>query len=219
MIIKAALFDMDGTIIKSLDCWDDIIISFIGKENIKRFRDEKRQATTRGLGNTGDIFRSVFGLQITDDQVRKQYAEKAHEIFTASSIDFIKDFHEFHGHLMSRQISTSLATNAPNYALDVLRNKLNLSSFFGQHIYNSCTVNTFKPNPAVFLHALEKLNIAPEHAIIFEDSYEGVAAAKRAGIRCIGINSGDNLDELDGADFIVQDYTGLTIETIIKKLT
>lgn len=42
-----------------------------------------------------------------------------------------------------------------------------------------------KPDPAIFLLACEKLGVAPDEAVIFEDSANGLRAASAAGIRCV----------------------------------
>ena len=46
-------------------------------------------------------------------------------------------------------------------------------------------VKRIKPAPDLFLHAAQKLGVAPEEAVIFEDSLNGLRAAVAAGIRCI----------------------------------
>ena len=48
-------------------------------------------------------------------------------------------------------------------------------------------VASVKPDPALYLLALEKLGVAADEAIAFEDSPPGILAAKRAGLFCIAI--------------------------------
>lgn len=48
-------------------------------------------------------------------------------------------------------------------------------------------VERVKPDPGVYLLALDQLGIAPQDAIAFEDSAHGVAAAKAAGLRCVAV--------------------------------
>jgi HAD superfamily hydrolase (TIGR01509 family) len=58
------------------------------------------------------------------------------------------------------------------------------------HFDAICTsdhVSTVKPDPALYLLALEKLGVTADAAIAFEDSPNGILAAKRAGIFCIAI--------------------------------
>lgn len=48
-------------------------------------------------------------------------------------------------------------------------------------------VGTYKPDPGVYLLALERLGVPAERALAFEDTVHGVAAAKAAGLRCVAI--------------------------------
>lgn len=48
-------------------------------------------------------------------------------------------------------------------------------------------VERVKPDPGVYLLALEQLGLAPHEAVAFEDSPHGVAAAKAAGLRCVAV--------------------------------
>jgi HAD superfamily hydrolase (TIGR01509 family) len=48
-------------------------------------------------------------------------------------------------------------------------------------------VSAVKPDPALYLLALEKLGVRADEAIAFEDSPNGILAAKRAGIFCVAI--------------------------------
>jgi HAD superfamily hydrolase (TIGR01509 family) len=54
-------------------------------------------------------------------------------------------------------------------------------------IYTGDDVKNSKPDPEVYLAALQGLKTAPEQAIVFEDSYNGILAAQRAGIFCVAV--------------------------------
>lgn len=215
MKIKSVVFDMDGTIIKSLSIWSDIIASIVGKENVGFFLALRAKAPGKGIIQTCTTLRDIFNIQGTDEEIGQMYEQRVKDFFNQREIEFIDGFQIFHNHLKINNIAMSLATDAPNHGLDILRQKLDLESFFGQHIYNSCAVDyKFKPDPAVFLHALAKLELNPDECVIFEDSYQGVAAAKHAGVFCVGVNSHDNFKELANADYIIDDYTDLTLEKL-----
>ena len=58
------------------------------------------------------------------------------------------------------------------------------------HFDAICTrdyVQAPKPDPALYLLALERLNVTADEAIAFEDSPNGILAAKRAGLYCVVI--------------------------------
>ena len=64
--------------------------------------------------------------------------------------------------------------------------KFELLGYFDA-VCTSDHVSAVKPNPALYLLALEKLGVAAGEAIAFEDSPNGILAAKRAGLYCIAI--------------------------------
>ena len=72
-----------------------------------------------------------------------------------------------------------------------------------------------KPQPDVFLYAAEKLSVDPANCMVVEDATQGVAAAKAAGMKCIGFNQ-DNKDtqDLSKADIIVDDMRKINFDKI-----
>jgi len=60
-----------------------------------------------------------------------------------------------------------------------------------------------KPDPRVYLVTAEKLGIAPERCIVFEDAPAGVASAKAAGMTCVAVTSSVDADRLADADLVV----------------
>ncbi|OGZ97336.1 MAG: hypothetical protein A3J10_00420 [Candidatus Sungbacteria bacterium RIFCSPLOWO2_02_FULL_54_10] len=61
-----------------------------------------------------------------------------------------------------------------------------------------------KPDPEIYLKAAQCLAVAPSACIVIEDSKDGVASAKNAGMRCIGIaHPYTSLGDLDRADTVV----------------
>lgn len=62
-------------------------------------------------------------------------------------------------------------------------------------------VEAVKPDPALYLLALQKLGVSADEAIAFEDSPPGILAAKRAGLYCIAVPNSLTKDlPLDQAD-------------------
>jgi len=78
-------------------------------------------------------------------------------------------------------------------------------------------VTNAKPDPEVFLQAAKLLNIAPENAIVFEDSVAGIQAANIANMTSVGIGEENILHE---AKYIFKDFMFMDtsfIEAMIKK--
>lgn len=60
-----------------------------------------------------------------------------------------------------------------------------LHRFFPAHVYSAYTLNSWKPDPDLFLHAAEALRVRPSEVLVVEDSEVGLEAARRAGMRAI----------------------------------
>ena len=64
-------------------------------------------------------------------------------------------------------------------------------------IVDSSEVGMRKPNPAIFLHALEQLGVEPSHAVFLDDAPGNVAGAKAAGLHGILVDAADPVPALD----------------------
>ena len=133
---------------------------------------------------------------------------------------FIDGFIEFHKQIIDLNKKACLVTNAPNYALNIIKKRLDLELLFNDHIYNSCIVdNLFKPDPAILQYAFARLNVTPENCIVFEDSIDGILAAKAAGIKyIIQINNKDVPNYINGVTHVISDYKNLNFNDLLLKL-
>lgn len=199
-MIKVAMFDMDGTIIHTLHIWDQILGTFVGSGNLTYFRSLRDKEPGKGMDQTCEILRKHFNVGGTNAEITAAYKKVARDIIEREPIEFVDGFSAFHDSLADKGIITCLVTNAPRYALDPIAEKLNLKQFFGDNMFSSCDVDmTFKPDPAVLMLAMNKLNVLGSECMIFEDSIQGVTAAKRAGIKRIIVVRNEEF---------IRDYTG-----------
>jgi len=75
-----------------------------------------------------------------------------------------------------------------------------------------------KPFPDLYLRVVEDLGVAAEETIAFEDSPNGIAAAKAAGLRCVAVpNAITAALDLSGADLRLDSLGVLTLEGLIAR--
>lgn len=67
-----------------------------------------------------------------------------------------------------------------------------------------------KPAPDPYLRAREQLAVPPSHCLVVENAPPGVAAAKSAGLPCLGVATYLPLDALAAADVVVEDVGAVT---------
>jgi HAD superfamily hydrolase (TIGR01509 family) len=86
------------------------------------------------------------------------------------------------------------------------------------HIASSDDVARVKPDPALYRVVLKRLEVAPHRAIAFEDSPNGIAAAKTAGLFCVAVpNPVTRRLPLGRADLIVESLTDLSLEELLDR--
>lgn len=119
------------------------------------------------------------------------------DIILPGALDFIKDLYR-HG--------IKLASTATDCRPDSVLSSVGLYSMFS-YIVNPATVAE-RPSPEALLKAANALGLKPEECIAFENTPEGIEAAKQAGMRSVAVG---DLTKLYKADMGVVNVRGLTL--------
>jgi sugar-phosphatase len=71
-----------------------------------------------------------------------------------------------------------------------------------------------KPHPDPYLAGAALLGFRPEECVVFEDAASGVAAGRAAGCTVVATPFSHSVDALDGASYLVEDLSGIEVETL-----
>ena len=213
-MIKAVIFDFDGVIVDSeplhLRAFQrtvealglklsptDYYLRYLAcddKSFFRRFLDDNGQQWTEGeiarlVREKGICFEEMIGEDI--------------RIFPGV-VEFLEAIRgKFH---------MAIGSGALTEEINLILSRKGLSEFFGFVIGADNTENP-KPSPEVYLKCLERLRrdydstITSPQCVVFEDSPHGVLAAKRAGMRCVGITNSCSGDELALADRVAESFS------------
>lgn len=203
---KAAIFDMDGTMINNMAYHKKAWQEFLKRHGIALTEDEFRHKIS---GKKNDqIFELVFGRKLTKDE-ELQYTEEKESLYREL---FKPDIAEIAGltnliaALHAKGIKTAIATTAPAKNRDFALKELGLEGKF-EVILGDEHVSQGKPHPEIYELTAQKLGLKTEDCLVFEDSPPGVASGKSAGMTVVGILSSHTVSELHDADFTVDDFT------------
>lgn len=105
----------------------------------------------------------------------------------------------------------AVASSAPRANIDVVLEVIGLDGGF-QAVVSAEDVTAGKPDPQVFLTAAARLGVPPERCIVVEDAAPGVEAARRGGMRCIGVSRKGSL----AADVVVRSLADLPSDAFEK---
>jgi beta-phosphoglucomutase family hydrolase len=108
----------------------------------------------------------------------------------------------------------AVASSAPCQNIDVVLDVLGLRDCF-QAIVSAEDVHRGKPDPEVFLLAAERVGTDAARSIVVEDAAAGIEAARRAGMRSIGVKRGGGLP---GADLEVDSLDALPPDAFTRLL-
>ena len=213
-MIKGIIFDMDGTIVDSLPYHYEAWKIFFSENKVENFSEKLNEY--KG-GGTLDLMRTVYGNQYSKKELKKMSEDKE-KIFRKiykGEIKQILGFKKFLDELKSKDIMVGLASNAIRKNVSMIINELEIYDYFDSIICGDEVING-KPNPEMFNETIDRFNINKDECLIFEDSLEGVLAAKNSGVKVIGITSSSSNKVLKDAGCVmsISDYLDFKLSDI-----
>lgn len=205
---KAAIFDMDGTMIRNMVYHKKAWQEFLKRHDIHLGDDEFRQKIS---GKKNDqIFELVFGEKIEHGKIADYTEEKEaiyRELYEPDIIE-VEGLTDVISELQARNLKTAIATTAPeknrNFALRILKLEDKFEVILGdEHVTKG------KPNPEIYLSTARELGVEPGECLVFEDSPPGVESGKSAGMTVVGLLTSHEADELPAADYVVRDFNDI----------
>lgn len=216
MKIKALIFDFDGLLVDTetpqLRAWQKIFHSY----NAELLLEEWVQC----LGTSADAFDPIADLRAKTKVLFDEKAVVA-EYKSESTIGIqreklrpgIASFLE-----QSKQLNLRLAVASSSNIVWVNAGleRVGVKQYF-EVICTSEDVARVKPDPELFLLALHRLNLDADQAIVFEDSPNGIRAAKAAGLACVAYpNEISSHLDLSHAELIVSHLENYPLLKIIN---
>jgi beta-phosphoglucomutase len=198
-MLKALIFDMDGTLVHSDPVHLEAFAEVLKAEGVDINEEIYR---SKIIGRTNE---AIFASLLPHLPVEKHetYADEKEATFRRMAQDLkpLEGLLDLLGWAEMRGIRIALVTNAPRLNADHMLEALGLGGRFEVEITIE-EVERGKPDPLPYLTALERLGIQADEAIAFEDSPSGMRAAKAAGLFSFGVLTGLTGDEMRriGAD-------------------
>jgi HAD superfamily hydrolase (TIGR01509 family) len=160
-----------------------------------------------------DCFQQIEQLinQPLPENFEIAYRKKSFEAF-ATQIKPVKGVLKF---LNSLTIPYCVASSGPVEKIKLTLKTAGLIDKFENKIFSSYQINSWKPDPGIFLHTAQEMGFSVNECIVIEDSIAGIIAAKRGGFKVFCIANQTNSKELENEGAIIF-YTFEELATLLK---
>jgi len=208
------IFDMDGVLVDSyaphFESW-----RLLARE-LGRDVSEAEFAATFGR-TSRDIIELIFGggrdpaaIQGLDARKESHYRD-----LIRGRVPIMSGARELLWELRAAGAGLAIGSSGPvenvSLVVEALRDVVGFDA-----VVTGADVSRGKPDPQVFLLAAERLGRPPGGCIVIEDAPAGVEAARRAGMRVVGLTAEHTTGKLSGADLVVRRLSDLTSTQLAK---
>jgi beta-phosphoglucomutase len=205
--LRAVLWDLDGTLVDSAELhwisWRDTMAAEGHEITHQQFLDSFGQKNDRILPLWLGSSASAERMTRIGDEKEAAYRRLALEL----GLTPLPGGAEWVGRLHAAGWKQAIASSAPRENVDVMLRALGLAAEFDA-LVGAEDVTAGKPDPQVFLAAAARLGVPPDRCIVVEDAAVGLEAARRAGMRSIGVSSTAALH----ADIVVRSLADLPVD-------
>ncbi len=198
MVLKAVLFDFNGVIIDDEPIHERAIGQILLDENLRLSRrDFQKYCLGRGDRHCMTELLASQGRIVGDSYLNRLLQRKAlvyqQEIETLTMLPIYPTLGNLIAQMRSERLKLAVVSGALRSEIELVLDRAQLSPYFSLVVAGD-DITTSKPEPDGYLLAVDRLNqLYPDlqlqagECLAIEDTFAGIEAAKRAGIKVVGI--------------------------------
>lgn len=202
--IKAAIFDLDGTLIDSMYVWEKVDHDFLTERGIPVTQEYIDNVRCMFFETAAKYTIETYNLSESIEQIVQIWLNMArHEYeFNVKLKQGVFQYLEF---LKSRNVKIGIATSSNPYLTKPVLEHNGISRFFDTICYTS-QVGKGKEFPDIYLYTAEKLGAKPSECVVFEDIVEGIRSAETAGMTTVAVYDSTSENQADILKKIADKY-------------
>jgi HAD superfamily hydrolase (TIGR01509 family) len=216
--VKLLVFDFDGLIVDTevpeFQCWQEIFEEHGGRLDLETW------AQCIGTANIFDPYEHLTqqtGRPLDRDTLEQRRRARLEELMAGQGV--LPGVCEYLDEAAARGLKVGVASSSSRQWVCGHLERFGLLDRF-HAIRCSDDVERVKPDPALYRSVCELLGVDPAHAVAFEDSPNGIRAAKAAGMTCVAVpNPLTARLDLSAADFRLSSLADMPLSELLRRLT
>jgi len=217
--VRGLLFDFDGLLVDtespSRRVWEELY-----REHGHELPHDRWATVVGTIGADFSPFghlEELVGAPLDRDSVNARRRKREDELnalesFRAGVEEYLADAHRL-------GLMTAIVSSSWRWWVDRHLGRLDRTDSWDAIVTADGDIERAKPSPTLYLEALRMLGLASDEAIAFEDSPNGVAAAKSAGLFCVAVpNPITAALAFDRADLVLESLDELPLDRLLERL-
>ncbi len=208
--ITGAIFDLDGTVLDTMEQWDTLGLQYLREHNIAPDQNFLDKIGTMSLRESAEYFHTEYKLDLDVDEIVRELVERLRLMYSRDArmkpgIADVLRLLKRHG------AEVTLATATSNELAQAGLRRTGVLKFFdGVFSCRDPEIRESKTSPKIFEHACKFMGSKPSETIVVEDALYAIETAKAAGFFVIAVE--DNSERLrkdtimKTADVYVEDH-------------
>jgi HAD superfamily hydrolase (TIGR01509 family) len=183
--IKGAIFDVDGTLLDSMQIWENMAAYYLESRNISPHPGLNNDLLALGGHEIPAYFQDEYGLKESVEQI-KNGMNKLLEEFYLHKAPVKKGVLSVLDALHERGVKMCVATATDRWLIEPALRRCGLLKYFGR-IFTCGEESTSKSSPDIYLRAAAFLETEVSDTLVFEDALYAIKSAKGAGFPVIAL--------------------------------
>ena len=192
MKIKAAIFDLDGTLLDSMGMWQNVCDEYLAQNGLGTQGKLSEEFRTMSLDRSSHYIKEVFNLEKSAQQIFDEIIDMVEDRYT-STLPLKEGAYDFVKRLYESGTKICVATASMRHLVIRAMDRTGLSEF-ASGVFTCSEAGAPKTEPTVFLQAMEFLGSKPEETWVFEDSLLAIKTAKNIGCKVCAVYDDSNAD-------------------------
>ena len=207
MNFKGAIFDLDGTILDSSRVWKKVDSDFFMENNMDVPNDYLENISAMNIYDIARYTIKRFNFSYSVNELVDKWNNMARKEYEENILikPYVKDYLVM---LKNKGVKLGIATALDDFLFIPCLKRNGIYDLFDDHRSLS-TMKNGKDSPDIYLSVSNRLGVAPNECMVFEDIYKGCKSAKSASFYVVGVNDSNNEDIKEYCDKYIYSFKEL----------